>query len=198
MRHHFAATEAFKPTEGDPLRSAAHFTREGLLPLGVASGNRNDEPRRDARIDLYEHHDEEYLMAAATKNAKQIEQMLDRLGKTSRNLTRASERQARQLDVRIKEFVDRGASATDRVLRAIDREIQRDIAGMKRELKRLEQEAERVREAAKQSARKPTASKKRPTKKTAKRKPAAKKAKKVTKRPAVKRVPSRSKRTRAA
>ncbi len=127
-----------------------------------------------------------------------IDALLARLSHATDQITKASEKQAREIDRQLKRIIDRGEASTERMLKAIDKELTTQIGALRRELKDLER---RVSEAAKPAraagkkalARKP-APKKAPAKRSAAKKTAAKKApakKSPAKRTAAKKAPAK-------
>jgi hypothetical protein len=109
-----------------------------------------------------------------------LEQLLDRLGKVSERVTRDVEEQAKQMDRRIKAFVDQGEKVTDRFVTSIDKEFRTQVASLRREVEQLARRVTSItssRAAAPMAAPKPVVAKKAAaTKSVASKRPPTKKA----------------------
>ncbi len=134
-------------------------------------------------------------MATKQGNVDGVEDLLDRLGKATAQITKASERQAREADRQLKRLLDRGEASTERLIKAIGKELQGQISSLRRELRDVERRLRDVRSSvAKQASKRKAAAKKAPAKKapakkaTAKKAPAKKTAKKTAKKAAKKPV----------
>jgi DNA topoisomerase I len=66
-----------------------------------------------------------------------LEQLLDRLSKASERISSDIEEQAKQMDRRIKAFVDQGEKVTDRLVTSIDKELRVQIASLRGEIEQL-------------------------------------------------------------
>jgi DNA topoisomerase I len=121
-----------------------------------------------------------------------LEQLLDRLGKVSERVTRDVEEQAKQMDRRIKAFVDQGEKVTDRFVTSIDKEFRTQVASLRREVEQLARRVTSItssRAAAPMVAPKPAVAKKAAAKSVASKRPPTKKA--AAKQSAARRSPSK-------
>lgn len=121
-----------------------------------------------------------------------LEQLLDRLGKVSERVTRDVEEQAKQMDRRIKAFVDQGEKVTDRFVTSIDKEFRTQVASLRREVEQLARRVTSItssRVAAPMVAPKPAVAKKASAKSVASKRPPTKKA--AAKQSAARRSPSK-------
>lgn len=126
-------------------------------------------------------------MSNAQLNVDGIEKLLDRVSTTTEQITKASERQAREVDRRLKKLLDRGEASTERWLATIDKRLRAQIAGLSRELRTLERHADELRTstAKRPATKRATASKGRakaaaPRKATTRKAPSKKTAAKKT------------------
>ena len=107
-----------------------------------------------------------------------VEQLFDRLSKTSERLTQATEEQVREFEQRTKDLVERAEAATERLMDALNRELRTQLAGLSREIERLMARVGEVggRSPAKKSAARKSATKKSTAKKSVAKKSVAKKS----------------------
>ncbi len=107
-----------------------------------------------------------------------VEQLFDRLSKTSERLTQATEEQVREFEQRTKDLVERAEAATERLMDALNRELRTQLAGLSREIERLMARVGEVggRGPAKKSAARKSATKKSTAKKSTAKKSATKKS----------------------
>lgn len=125
-------------------------------------------------------------MATRQASTDGVDQLLNRLSKATIQITRASEKQAREADKQVKRLLDRGEASTERLIKAIGKEMQSQISGLRRELRDVERRVGELRT----SVTKQSGSKQAPAKQTVARKPTVKKAvkKAAKKAPAKKKV----------
>ena len=123
-------------------------------------------------------------MANTQSKTDGIETLLNRLGAATDQITKASEKQAREIDKQLKRLVDRGEASTERLLELIDKEIKSQITSLRRELHDVERRVAKLRRAGKKQLAAKQAEKKAPAKKAA-----AKAA--VKKRPPTKKAPAK-------
>lgn len=129
----------------------------------------------------------------------EIEGVLDRIATATDQFTKASERQAREIDRQLKRLVDRGEASTERLLKVIDKELRTQIIGLRRELRDVERRVGELRAAGEKATRNATArvgAKKLPAKKSPTKQAAAKKA--PAKKSAAKRAPAKKTKSKAA
>ena len=110
-------------------------------------------------------------MASTRPNADGIETLLNRLSAAIDQITKASEKQAREIDKQLKRLVDRGEKSTERLLKTIDKEIKAQITSLRRELHDVERRVTEMRQAGKKQL---------ATKQAAKQAPKVQKEKSVT------------------
>ena len=67
-----------------------------------------------------------------------IGDLLDRIGKASERLVDSSERQAHELDERMKEFIDRSEKATQDFVDRVDKELRTQLASLRKEVAQLQ------------------------------------------------------------
>ncbi len=113
-------------------------------------------------------------MSPRSRNVQSVEKLLDQVADTADRITRASARQAREIDRQLKRLIDRGESSTERALTRLDDELRIQLAGLRKDLRALERHVAKLRTASSTT----TASKAKATKKV---------TKKVTKRATTKR-----------
>ncbi len=77
-------------------------------------------------------------MATTQPKTDGVQDLLDRLSKATAQITKASERQAREADRQLKRLLDRGEASTERLIKAIGKELQGQISGLRRELRDVE------------------------------------------------------------
>jgi Adenylate and Guanylate cyclase catalytic domain len=141
------------------------------------------------------HHSPGGNMTDKNPSLDTVEQLFDRLSKTSERLAQATEEQVGEFEQRTKELIERAEAATERMVDALNRELRTQLAGLSRDIERLMARIGEVgtRGPAKKSTAKKAAAKKSTTKKAAAKKAAAKKstAKSTTKKAAAKKAVAR-------
>ena len=106
-------------------------------------------------------------MASTRPNADGIETLLNRLSAAIDQITKASEKQAREIDKQLKRLVDRGEKSTERLLKTIDKEIKAQITSLRRELHDVERRVTEMRQAGKKQLATKQAAKQGPAKNAA-------------------------------
>lgn len=126
-------------------------------------------------------------MSKPTGNMEVVERMLGRLNEVSQRISKDVEKQAKLIDHKIKEFVDQGEKATERLVKRLETEVRSQVASLQHDVEQL---ANKINEMV-ASARKPSAvapAKPLAMKKTVAGKPVRKPA---SKKPAARKTPSR-------
>ena len=77
-----------------------------------------------------------------------IEKMVDRFSKRSQQIAKDVEKEIRQVDRRIKGFIDQGEGATRRLVETLDQDFRKQLASVRQEIEHLSDQLAAVRNGA--------------------------------------------------
>ena len=76
-------------------------------------------------------------MSKPAINMEVFEQLLGRLNETAQRISKDLESQTKQVDQKLKNFIDQGERATERLIRTIQTEVRSQIASLQRDVEKL-------------------------------------------------------------